>query len=202
MDGIDPLEAGPDIDPLEAGPDAVEPAQEDGGAVSVKAPRARKASKAGGGQPAEDDADQAALAALASAKDTAAKQTKKKKRKRADPFMPKGSVAPIEWQDFTPLEEGCRAHLVRAASGVVVLSGAGLTLLCWDETRLPRQGKSMHECCGSLRSDAVSAPRPKFGGGGLTLFPLSLKRSWCPLIYDAKILRCAVCVCMPGKSSS
>lgn len=157
MDGIDPLEAGPDIDPLEAGPDAIEPAQEDGDAVSVKAPRARKASKAGGGQPAEGEADQVALAALASAKDTAAKQ-KKKKRKRADPFMPKGSVAPIEWQDFTPLEEGCRAHLVRAASGVVVLGGAGLTLLCWDEARLPRRGKSMHECYGSLRSDTVSAP--------------------------------------------
>lgn len=110
MDDIDPLEAGPDIDPLEAGPDAVESAQE-GDAASA---RVRKAPKAGGGQPAEDEADKVALAALASATDTAAKQTKKKKKKRADPFMPKGSVAPIEWQDFTPLEKGCRAHLVRA----------------------------------------------------------------------------------------
>lgn len=121
VDGIDPLEAGPDIDPLEAGPDAVESAQEGGDAASAKAPRTRKASKAGDGQPAEDEADQAALAALASAKDTAAKQTKKK-RKRADPFMPKGSVAPIEWQDFTPLDKGCRAHLVRA---VMLLCGRG-----------------------------------------------------------------------------
>lgn len=116
MDDVDPLEAGPDIDPLEAGPDLEEStAQEDGTAASTKAPRTRKAAKTGGGQPAEDDADKEALAALASAKDVASKQAKKK-RKKADPFMPKGSVAPIEWQDFTPLKEGCRAHLVRVGT--------------------------------------------------------------------------------------
>lgn len=144
MDDIDPLEAGPDIDPLEAGPDVVDSAQEDGDTASVETPRARKAPKAGGGQPGEDEADEVALAALASAKDTAAKQTKKK-RKRADPFMPKGSVAPIEWQDFTPLDKGCRAHLVRAVTSLCERGWVNSSTTVLGRGPLDRQG-SMHEC--------------------------------------------------------
>lgn len=88
-DGIDPLEAGPDSATVDAATPATAAVQ-------------------------EDDADAVAMAALASA--TAKKQAEKpmkKKRKRTDPFMPKGSVAPIMWHEFTDMPEGCRGTLVR-----------------------------------------------------------------------------------------
>lgn len=124
MDDIDPLEAGPDIDPLEAGPDAVpEPdytameregdgirAEEGEPIAPAKKRRGRKPKVAAAAE--SDDADAQAMAAVA----VAAKGSKKSTalmRKRADPFMPKGSIAPLEWAGFVPLEEGCRAHMVR-----------------------------------------------------------------------------------------